>query len=55
MTTISGTEQKRTGKILVPIPFVIIMVFFVSLITLSANFGPYIEGTVIAPINGIYT
>ena len=55
ITTISGTDKNLTGRMLVPNPFVMNIVFFPSLIKPSANLGPYTEGTIKAPINGIFT
>ena len=52
ITTISGTAPNLIGKILVPIPFVIIILFCVSLISRLANLEPYSEGTTGAPIIG---
>ena len=55
ITTISGIEPNRIGRMLVPIPFVIIIKLSVSFITRLANFAPYSEGTTGAPIIGKLT
>lgn len=49
ITTISGGQLKRIGKILIPIPFVSIIVLLSSKIFPVVYLFPYFDGTIIAP------
>ena len=52
ITTISGGQLKRIGRILIPIPFVSIIVLLSSKIFPVVYLFPYFDGTIIAPQNG---
>ena len=52
ITTISGGQLKRIGRILIPIPFVSIIVLLSSKIFPVVYLFPYFDGTLIAPHNG---